>query len=295
MVLRSLVASTIIAGQLFASGVSAQVLLCPEGPPADIATADFPAEAEQLLKRLVIALDLHGLRGISEQDILQAHAETPSALLAKLINVVDRCSIASGDVDGFYEALPDLRKAFLEATNMAGKTTASNDAGADPKIETVALDTAEVEQSIDLSVRELWRKLWFRPAELTDGDEDRWAVIVASPEDADSGWDLLGEHQHRWVDAFFQLHEPYYESNPHHAIVVGRRLPRDQAERLRAYVIELGMAEDAYLWALPEEETGAIASSSFEDIASFTFEEGAGDDDVKPLLGNLDLDTSYSR
>ena len=84
MVLRSLVASTIMAGQLFASGASAQVLLCPEAPPAGIAAADIPVEAERLLKRLIIALDLHGLRGFSEGEILQAHAGTPSAFLAKL-------------------------------------------------------------------------------------------------------------------------------------------------------------------------------------------------------------------
>lgn len=283
MVLRSLVASTIMAGQLFASGASAQVLLCPESPSAGIAAADVPAEAERLLKRLTIALDLHGLRGVSEEEILQAHAETPSALLAKLNNVVDRCAIASGDLEGFYEALPDLRKAFLTATNAADPFAGAPDAAANSGIETAALEGTEaenVEQSIDLSVRELWRKLWFRPAKQADADEKRWAVIVASPGDADSGWDLLGEHQRRWVDAYFQLHEPYYESNPHHAIVVGRRLPEEQARRLLDYVIELGMANDAYLWALPEDSGGAMESDAFE---------AAEADKVGSMLGKLDL------
>ena len=63
-------------------------------------------------------------------------------------------------------------------------------------------------------------------------------------------------------------------------------LPEEQAARLREYVIELGMADDAYLWALPEE--GEIASDS--DAV-----EEESDGDHKSLLGKLDLDTSYGR
>lgn len=288
MVIRSLVASTIMAGQLFVGGASAQVLLCPETPPTGIAADDIKAEAERLLKRLTIALDLHGHRGISEQDILRKHAETPSALLDKLIIVVDRCAQESGGLESFYGALPDLRKAFLAATDVADPFAGAVDAAVEPGVKEVALELKEaerVEQSIDLSVREIWRKLWFRPADQIDKDGDRWAVIVASPEDADSGWDQLGEHQRRWADAYFQLHEPYFESNPHHAIVVGRRLPREQAARLRDYVIELGMADDAYLWALPEESGVAMNSFAVEDAAE--------DDDIKSLLDGLDLDTPY--
>ncbi|MGI9416499.1 MAG: hypothetical protein ACR2RA_01545 [Geminicoccaceae bacterium] len=252
MVIRSLVASTIMASYLAAGAAEAQVLLCPETPPADVATSDVPSAAERLLRRLVIALDLHGHRGISEQAIMQAHEKTPSALLAKLSNVVDRCMMASGDLDLFHAALPDLRKAFLEAADVA-----VNDGHIEGNrsIKNAALDAPEaerLEQSIDLSVRELWRKLWFRPADNVENPDDRWAVIVASPPDADSGWDQLGAHQRRWVDTYFQLHEPYYGSNPHHAVVVGRRLPQKQAARLLDYVIELGMAEDAFLWPLPE-------------------------------------------
>ena len=105
------------------------------------------------------------------------------------------------------------------------------------------------------------------------------AVIVASPVDADSGWDALGKHQRRWKDAYFQLHEPYYDSNPHHAIVVGRRLPQRQATKLLDYVIELGMAEDAFLWPLPETHqatieraTAAVAAES--DDLGRTREDG---------------------
>ena len=277
MTVRSLVASVFIAGHLAAGGASAQVLLCPEAPPLDIAVADTPAEAERLLKRLTIALDLHGHRGISEQEILDAHADTPTALLGKLSNVVERCVAASSDLEGFHDALPDLRKAFLEATNVpealdAAQTVDADDEAAEARaIRTSTKDWAEaerVEESIDLSVRELWRKLWFRSADNADADANRWAVIVASPPDADQGWDELGEHQHRWVDTYFQLHEPYYESNPHHAIVVGRRLPRAQALRLRDYVIELGMADDAYIWALPEEGAGIAERGSVLEAQS---------------------------
>ena len=290
MVIRSLVASAILAGQLFVGGASAQVLLCPEAPSPDITAADIPVEAERLLKRLTIALDLHGHRGIDEDEILQAHKETPSALLDKLGNVVDRCAKESGDLEAFYDALPDLRKAFLAATNVADPFAGAADAAIEPGIEEATLDlewkeAERVEESIDLSVRELWRKLWFRPAETDGENERRWAVIVASPEDADRGWDILGEHQRRWVDAYFQLHEPYYESNPHHAIVVGRRLPEEQASRLRNYVIELGMASDAYIWALPDE------SGSEMEGRAFKIESDEGD---KPLAGDLEDVSSAS-
>ncbi|MDH3659247.1 MAG: hypothetical protein OEU92_04320, partial [Alphaproteobacteria bacterium] len=99
MIVRSLVASTILVGHIAAGGAEAQVLLCPEAPPASVVADDISTEAERLLKRLIVALDLHGHRGISEQDIMQAHTETPSALLAKLTNIVDRCMRASGDIE----------------------------------------------------------------------------------------------------------------------------------------------------------------------------------------------------
>lgn len=257
MIIRSLVASAFLVGSVAAGNVSAQVLLCPEPPSSLSATADVSAEAERLLKRLTIALDLHGHRGIDEGDIIENHAETPSALLAKLTNVADRCAReANDDPEDFHAALPDLRKVFLDAT---GAIAASRPADAVDKasaIKTAALESKEaerVERSIDLSIRELWRNLWFRPAQSDGQSDSRWAVIVASPPDTDSGWDTLGEHQREWLDTYFQLHEPYYDSNPHHAIVVGRRLPRSQAVKLRDFVIELGMADDAYIWPLPQD------------------------------------------
>lgn len=274
MILRSLVASTVVAGMIAAGSASAQVLLCPEAPPADTPAADIPAESERLLKRLTIALDLHGHRGISEQGIIEAHAGTPSALLAKLSNVTNQCRQASGDLEGFYASLPGLRKAFLKATDIAGSVDVVHDRHDQQEIKAAASELSiaeQVEQSIDLSVRELWRKLWFRPAQGDSQQGDRWAVIVASPSDADSGWDELGRHQRRWKDAYFQLHIPYYDSNPYHAIVVGRRLPRDQAEQLRDYAIEIGMAEDAYLWELPlaeeREEAPTLADVSADDAS----------------------------
>ncbi|MGI9511202.1 MAG: hypothetical protein ACR2QJ_17830 [Geminicoccaceae bacterium] len=285
MVFRSLVACTFLLGHAIASTASAQVLRCPEAPRSEIASADISAETERLLQRLTIALDLHGHRGISEARILEAHAETPSALLAKLSNVADRCMMASGNLEAFHAALPKLRKAFLGATENSSDHGKEND----PRIKAAGLTSTEaerVELSIDLSVRELWRNLWFRSAST---DDDRWAVIVASPEDADSGWDALGRHQRQWKDAYFQLHEPYYDSNHHHAIVVGRRLPEDQATQLRDFVIELGMAEDTYLWQLPENSeayearTSSIDRQATEVEAELDGGEGLGED------GRLDL------
>jgi hypothetical protein len=244
------------------SPASAQIILCPDVPPASIGSSDVSAETERLLHRLTIALDLDGYRGISNDDITKLHTETPSALLAKLLNVVDRCEKASHDLETFYGALPELREAFLEATGIAFDGI---DATAeDTDIKTVSLQSDDAVTEEELNVRDLWRKLWFRSAAAADPKVDRWAVIVASPSDVDSGWDKLGEHQRRWKDSYFQLHVPYYDSNPHHAIVVGRRLPHDQALRLRDYAIELGMAEDSYVWPLPidgAEETAPPVSA----------------------------------
>lgn len=250
---RSLVALAFMAGALAPGSLAAQVLLCPEVPSVREGERDNAAKAKQLLERLTIALDLHGHRGIDEAAVMEAHAETPSALLSKLGNVADRCALRSIDLDSFYEALPDLRKAFLGAIKVQPGATG------EPVFQSWT-EAERIEQSIDLSVRELWRKLWFRPAKGTTQGDDRFAVIVASPEGADSGWEKLGEHQRHWKDAYFQLHEPYYHHNPHHAIVVGRRLPRDQAERLRDYVIELGMAGDSYVWPLPKDGQTDAAS-----------------------------------
>jgi len=298
MIMRLLVASTVLAGQMAIGSASAQVLFCPEAPPADIADTDRSAEAERLLKRLTIALDLHGHRGISEGEIMQTHAETPSALLDKLTNVANDCIKASGDPEAFHAVLPELRKAFLVATDMAETIDIAVEEADQPEIKEAARD---VEQSIDLSVRELWRKLWFRSVESGVQGDERWAVIVASPSDADSGWDDLGEHQREWKDAYFQLHIPYYEANPHHAIVVGRRLPREQAEQLREYVIELGMATDSYLWPLPIDEVSepeeAPASAALDvDVTTdpLPVDEVSESEDAAAAV-ELDVDGSTSK
>lgn len=287
MILRSLVASALFTGLVLAEDARAQVLLCPTTAPSDIDAADIAAEAERLLQRLTIALDLHGHRGIDEQAIMATHAETPSAFLAKLNNVASRCAQATGDLEGFYEALPDIRKVFLEATDMSkaidiNYAVENDQDGAGHSSEP---DEAQrIEESIDLSIRELWRRLWFRSDEGGgESDNGRWAVIVASPSDADKGWDTLGNHQRQWKDAYFQLHEPYYDSNPHYAIVIGRRLPRDQAERLRDYAIELGMAEDSYLWELPADGAAVADTGISADQAA---QHGAGEG--RPELGLLE-------
>lgn len=302
MILRSLVACSFLATGLIADDATAQVLLCPEPSKASGAAVDAEAEAERLLKRLTIALDLHGHRGISEGEILDVHAETPSALLAKLTNVTDRCIEASADLDGFHDTLPQLRRAFLDATDVSSPAELVDGDVAVQKAGREASEAERIEQSIDLSVRELWRKLWFRPAEDPDekpvedsDDEDaRWAVIVSSPESADKGWDDLAEHQQTWKDAYFQLHEPYYESNPHHAIVVGRRLPREQASRLRDYVIELGMAEDSYLWPLPEEGAAVVAEPISDETANASPDDAGPEVDEPEMVDDEDLEAEGS-
>lgn len=262
MLLRSLGVAAIVAGHVAigtAADVSAQIVLCPDTPPASIGSSDVAAETERLLHRLTVAFDLDGYRGISSRDITELHTETPSALLAKLSTVVDRCTKASLDPESFHDTLPELRETFIEAAGISFGDP--GDVKQDTSIKTVSLHADSATISEDLNVRDLWRKLWFRSAAAADPAVDRWAVIVASPTDIDSGWDKLGDHQRRWRDTYFQLHVPYYDSNPHHAIVVGRRLPHDQAIRLRDYAIELGMAEDAYVWPLPADGIGATTSN----------------------------------
>lgn len=266
MLLRRLALATVLAGYVLSGATghaSAQIILCPDVPPASIGSSDVSAETERLLHRLTIALDLDGYRGISSDDIRELHTETPSALLAKLSDVVDRCLKASDDLNTFYAALPGLRDAFLEATGIA--FDAADEVVGEKDVKTVSLQSNGAVTKEDLNVRDLWRKLWFRSAEVADPAVDRWAVIVASPSDIDSGWDNLGEHQRRWKDGYFQLHVPYYETNPHHAIVVGRRLPHGLALRLRDYAIELGMAEDSYVWPLPIDGAKETATAATTD------------------------------
>ena len=268
MLVRSLIAGIILAGGMIAEQGRAQVLLCPTPPAlaADAAgdTSVTSAEAERLLQRLSVALDLHGHRGVDEAAIMRAHRDTPNALLAKLNDVAERCARAARDgFETFDARRPELRKLFLKTVMTADRPVSENPAS-DVRSEIkpavgMPTDAEQVERSIDLSVRELWRKLWFRPASDDISEQNRWAVIVASPADADSGWDALGEHQRRWKDVYFQLHQPYYDDNPHHAIVVGRRLSRDDAESLLNYVKELGMADDSYVWPLPDDTEAAAA------------------------------------
>lgn len=298
MVFRSVLAGAFVAGGMLTTAASAQVLLCPEPPAPTVNAEETSAEAERLLQRLTVALDLHGHRGVDEAAIMRAHADTPGALLAKLGNVVERCNIASGGgIQAFHDDLPGLREAFLDATDVADtpgdEAAKAEDAGEDLKIKAAVgerTDAERVEQSIDLSVRELWRKLWFRPADEQGDQQQRWAVIVASPSDADAGWDKLGEHQRRWKDAYFQLHEPYYDDNPHHAIVAGRRLPEAQARRLLDYVKEIGMADDAYVWLLPADEP-AIAAAP-EPTGKTDDGAGKADDDAGKAEDDEGLDLS---
>jgi hypothetical protein len=282
MFFRSLLVTGLLtsAAMTNAVPVSAQVLLCPEPPMSAVDEADAAAEAERLLHRLTIALDLHGHRGIDEKAIMDAHAGTPRAFLDKLGNVAERCAGAAVDgVEAFTAKLPDLRKAFLDTTDALGEKNVVADGESPalkvPRTASKVHDAEQVEQSIDLSVRELWHKLWFRPSAEGDEQSGRWAVIVASPEDADAGWDALGKHQRTWKDAYFQLHEPYYESNKHHAIVVGRRLPEVQARRLLDYVKELGMADDAFVWALPADADATEAPADTDEPEKMALDAAA--------------------
>ncbi len=258
MIFRSLCAVVAAAGLMIAGSASAQVLFCPEPVELSADQDENRAKAETLLERLLIALDLYGHDGIDQETIISAHTETPGALLAKLGNVADRCSLATmSDSRAFHEYLPTLRRTFLEATltkQAAKEDGKSDDADGD------MIKAANVERSIDLSLRDLWRKLWFRPDSSQGDQAHRWAVIVASPDSDDKGWAHLRDHQTKWKDVYFQLHQPYYDDNNHHAIVVGKKLPREEAERLRDYVIELGMADDSYTWPVPVDEPVKVAS-----------------------------------
>jgi len=258
MIFRSLFPGILAANMLVVGHANAQVLLCPSASELEPSQTEAHAEAKVLLERLLIALDLRNNEGTDTEAILRAHAETPGALLAKLGNVADRCNRAYGnDLEVFFEAVPGLRQAFLEAVLM--DDTSSGD-GHDAALAELRA-AQEVEHSTDLSVRSLWRKLWFRTPSTMKGVDDRWAVIVASPADADDGWDKLGEFQEAWEDVYFQLHQPYYDDSSYHAIVVGKKLPHEEAQRLLEYVKELGMADDSYAWPVPVDDRINVVSS----------------------------------
>lgn len=276
MIFRSLFSGILAAGVLISGHVSAQVLLCPAPPELSASDAETQAETAEMLERLLIAFDLYGHEGIDIDGIISAHAEMPEALLTKLGNVADRCALAdTGDLNAFYEKLPDLRRIFLEAALIGSiadeKGHHQSGANADLRGNPAFVDLIEAVQSepfIDLSVRALWRNLWFRSPDIDTDHDDRWAVIVASPADDNDGWKMLGEFQKAWEDVYFQLHQPYYDDSSYHAIVVGKKLPREDAERLLAYVKELGMADDSYLWPVPIDETvdAVISTNTAEDI-----------------------------
>ncbi|MGI9451118.1 MAG: hypothetical protein ACR2QH_10855, partial [Geminicoccaceae bacterium] len=96
---------------MFTGSASAQVLFCPPPPELSADKAEMRAEAETLLNRLLVALDLYGQEGIDEAAIAGTHSEIPGALLAKLGNVADRCSLsATDDLKKFYDDLPELRR-----------------------------------------------------------------------------------------------------------------------------------------------------------------------------------------
>lgn len=251
MIVRSLLSSMVAMVMLFTGHATAQVLLCPTTPKLNDSQAETRADARRLLERLMISLDLRGYDGIDVDEIMDKHAETPGALLAKLGNVADQCARAdSDDLEEFYSTVPELRQALLEAMAAADMT-----------------EVVEAERPTDLSVRSLWRKLWFRTAPDDNDANNRWAVIVSSPEGDDEGWSYLGDFQETWEDVYFQLHEPYYDHSEYHAIIVGKKLPREEAERLLDYVKELGMAEDSYLWPVPVEDNVGVASSEAGNVS----------------------------
>lgn len=257
---RSLFSVVVTAGALIAGSASAQVLYCPE--PAELSTNNDEnrVKAGTLLGRLLTAFDLHGQSGIDQAKILGAHQATPGALLAKLSNIADRCSLTlMRDITAFHEELPDLRRAMLDAVLVNDVEAAQQD---DVETTETAVDAEDLEKSINLSLRDLWRKLWFRQPSADDQQDHRWAVIVASPEGVSDGWASLRKHQASWDDVYFELHQPYYDDSDYHAIVVGKKLPISEAERLLLYVRELGMADDAYLWPVPVDDAVNVASTA---------------------------------
>jgi hypothetical protein len=297
MVFRSVLAGLGVVGVMMAGAASAQVLLCPDPPSLETADMDLHAEARRLLKRLSVAFDLYDHDKIDQAAILKDHQETPASLAAKLSTVANRCAYAANDgVDAFQDQLPDLRRLFLEATGIdqatelnlrAATADATSGALAVKPASGVLSEAERIQHYINLSPRQLWQKLWFRSLARVDG-EQRWAVIVASPESADVGWDMLTEHQQRWSDVYFELHEPYYEQNRHHALIVGRRLRRPEAERLLTYARKLGMAEDAYVWPVPDDDASAGTTTVVSKEAGASEAAGA-EPELRDSRPRLDL------
>ena len=154
MKLRSLFAAAVTACLISAGSASSQVLYCPE--PVELSTnnQENRIRAEGLLARLLTAMDLQGQAGIDQEAILREHGRTPGALLAKLSNVADRCSLkAMHNRQSFHEELPELRRDLLKAILVEDAAASAGDDA----------DVEDMEQSVNLSLRDLWRKLWFRP------------------------------------------------------------------------------------------------------------------------------------
>jgi hypothetical protein len=246
MLLRSFVLVLALAGTMGTERASAQAIACP-----GLAGDETGLSADALIDRFLSVLALRGHEPVAALAKEAAKEDDRAALIESLAALDQDCQRqAGGGLDALDQLRPPLRRQFLEilaAPADAGVVPASAPRAEEPAAKAVPVLLGEV----DLSVKELWRSLWFRPATEVPSGDKRFAVIVASPEDEAEAWSAYADHQERWTEVHFELYRPY-QGNDHHALVVGRRLTRDEAARLAAYVKDMGMADDSYLWELPE-------------------------------------------
>ena len=242
MLLRAFIPAALLILSVCSQGAVAQVVECPGLLSApETASQRTSATAKDLFGSFVGVLDLRGRRAFNEAELVSRYTHNPGEPLIKLQDLDIQCLALSQD-DRFSvdERRQIMRHRFLE-------TVLATSDGSDADVQQAVKG---IEGEIRLSVRDLARELWFQEAEEPLDDTNRWSVIVASPT-AVTAWEELKAHQERWPQIHFQLHVPYHDSNPHYAIVVGRRLSKTNATKLVEIVQQAGMASDSYPWPLP--------------------------------------------
>lgn len=243
ILLRPLAAATLCISCLYSEWATAQIVECP-GSLSEMAGAPLRNDAKtlDLLQRFVGALDLQHLSSVSATGIMSRHAHHPDELMARLWKLDDECVALAQEG---WQLAAEQRQQIMRRRFLQTVLTSSGEPSTD-----IERTIRDVEGKIQRSIVEQSRRRWFRDPKSPKADANRWAVIVASPTAA-TAWDALKRHQERWPEMHFELHVPYDKSNPHYAIVAGRRLSEDEAATLVDQVLRTGLASDSYKFPLP--------------------------------------------
>jgi hypothetical protein len=244
--------------------VLAQVIECPGAlPGAQLKKEQTLKMAERLLGRFSAALGLHGLSTIDETAIIERYRERPEQLLTKLTYLTLQCQMVLLDSTMSQEARSQaVRRVFLDyvlqgpdmaVDSLAAYVNKVATTGRVDEARDIEFEVARVEQALLQSARSQWAEMWFleAPKRIIGKPPQRWSVIIASPRFEDDGWQTLRRFQASHPDIHFELDGPFDLDSPHYAIVAGRGLTQDKANRLLARVKEKGLPDDSYVWRAP--------------------------------------------